>query len=180
MTAYILFTKGIDQDSATTLVDTLLAAAAANEPDAYILMNSPGGQVISGMYLHNVLRSLPLRITTHNIGNVDSISNVIFLAGETRRACQPATFMFHGIGFDILQPTRLEENNVRARLDSIVADHTRIGGVISARTNLTLGRARTLFREQRVRDTAWALQHGFIQEIADPQTPAGVAIKQIV
>ncbi len=40
---------------------------------------------------------VPYKLITHNVGNVDSIGNVIFLAAEERYACSTSTFMFHGV-----------------------------------------------------------------------------------
>ena len=37
--------------------------------------------------VYNAMIAMPYPIITHNIGNVDSIANVIFLAGGTRYAC---------------------------------------------------------------------------------------------
>jgi hypothetical protein len=39
------------------------------------------------------------QLVTHNVGNVDSIGTVIYLAGEERFACPQATFMLHGVSF---------------------------------------------------------------------------------
>jgi ATP-dependent Clp protease, protease subunit len=114
------------------------------------------------------------------VGNVDSIANVIFLAGAYRLASPPSTFMFHSVGFDQAGPIRLEERNLRQLLNSVVADNERIGSVIAARTNLTLRRAGSLFRDQRTHDAQWALAHGFIQQIDNPQIPAGTVISQLV
>ena len=64
----------------------------------YLLLSSEVGSVMHGINLYNVLRALPVKLVTHNVGNVDSIGNAIFLAGEERYACQHSTFMFHGVG----------------------------------------------------------------------------------
>lgn len=40
---------------------------------------------MNGMNLYNVLRPIPFLLVTHNVGNVDSIGNAIFLAGERPR-----------------------------------------------------------------------------------------------
>ena len=71
-----------------------------------------------GMNLYNVLRALPIKLTVHNVGNVDSIGNAVFLAGSPRYACPHSTFMFHGVGFDISQGARLEEKLLTERLAS--------------------------------------------------------------
>ena len=47
---------------------------------------------MNGMNLYNFLRGLPIRLTTHNVGNVDSIGNAVFLAGEHRYACPHSPF----------------------------------------------------------------------------------------
>ena len=62
---------------------------------------------MNGMNLYNVLRGLPRDLTIHNVGNVGSIGNAIFLAGSKRYACAHSTFMFHGVGFNSPGGTRL-------------------------------------------------------------------------
>ena len=70
---------------------------------------------MNGLNLYNVLRALPTKLITHNVGNVDSIGNAIFLAGVERYACPHSTFMFHGVGFDAPANSRFEEKNLRER-----------------------------------------------------------------
>ena len=67
------------------------------------MLSTPGGSVMNGLNLYNVLRGLPITLTTHNVGNVDSIGNAIFLAGQIRYACPHSTFMFHGVAFNFPQ-----------------------------------------------------------------------------
>src|SRR6266702_4262635 len=73
----------------------------------YFLISTPGGTVMNGMNVYNVLRGLPAKIVFHNVGNVDSIGNAIFLAGDERYACPHSTFMFHGVGMDMPAGYRL-------------------------------------------------------------------------
>ena len=51
-----------------------------------LFMTTPGGDVATGFTLFHYLRSLPVKIVTHNVGSVNSIGNVVFLAGEERYA----------------------------------------------------------------------------------------------
>lgn len=177
---YVHFSKGIDAQSVNELVTVLLGIASGPDREVTLYINSSGGNVVAGIHCHNLLQALPIQLTTHNVGNVDSIANVIFLAGRRRLCSQPSTFMFHSVGFDVPGPVRLEERNLRQWLDSVVADNKRMGGIIAASTNLSARRAGALFREQRVRDADWALTHGFVHQVADPQIPAATAITQII
>jgi ATP-dependent protease ClpP protease subunit len=134
------------------------------------MLSTPGGAVPSGLTLYNFLRSLPCKITTHNMGNVDSIGNAVFLAGERRIACPHSTFMFHGVGLDVAN-MRLEEKNVRESLEAIMSDQRRIGNVISDRTNITSDETGELLREASTKDANFALQKGIVHEVSDPENP---------
>ena len=54
--------------------------------ESHFVLSTPGGMVMSGVTLYNVLRAMPFRLTTLNAGNVDSIGNAVCLAGERRYA----------------------------------------------------------------------------------------------
>ena len=113
---------------------------------------------------------------------MDSIANVIFLAGKERLACEASTFMFHGVGFNGNAMERLEENNLRAKLDTILADHRRISGIFAARTNnaVSVQSGMRLFKEQRTRSAAWAKEKGFATGLSDFTLPAGAKVAFIV
>jgi len=176
---YVHFSRDINPQNTHELIAALRGVANSQDRDVTLLVNSNGGNVLAGIHAHNMILALPINLTTHNVGNVDSIANVIFLAGASRLASPPSTFMFHSVGIDQPGPIRLEERNLRQVLDSVVADNKRIGGIIANRTNLTARRAGALFREQRTHDAQWALGHGFIQQIAVPQLPPGANVIQL-
>ncbi len=179
---YIHFSRGIDDNSVRDLLNVLSTFANDQDRDVLLLINSGGGSVVAGIHCFNVMRSLAVNLTTHNVGNVDSIANVIFLAGENRIASPPSTFMFHSVGVDINVHGvwRGEESNLRQLLDSVVADNQRIARLIADRTKLTNGRAGGLFRAQRTHDVEWALKNGFIHSIAPPVIPAGTDVVWLV
>lgn len=133
-----------------------------------------------GITIYNTLRSLPAKIVTYNMGNVDSIGNVIFLAGEERYACPHSTFMFHGVGQDSGSGLRLEEKTLRESLDSISADHRRIGSIISERTTLSEADVVELFAEARTKDAVWAERIGMVNAVREPQIPSGVPVHALV
>ncbi|MDF7627724.1 ATP-dependent Clp protease proteolytic subunit [Erwiniaceae bacterium L1_55_4] len=60
-----------------------------------IHISSGGGDLISGFTAYHFLKSLPVPIATHNISNVESVANVIFMAGTERRANPGSRFLLH-------------------------------------------------------------------------------------
>ena len=135
---------------------------------------------MNGMNLYHVLRGMPFELITHNVGNVDSIGNVVFLAGKERYATPNATFMFHGVGFDIPPNKRLEEKDCRERLDGILSDQTRMGNIIAQHTNLSEGEIAELFKEAQTKDANFAIDKGIIGEIREVQIASGCPIISLV
>jgi ATP-dependent protease ClpP protease subunit len=177
---YISFSAEINAHTTESLIAALANCANKGVKEVYLLLSTPGGLVMNGMNLYNVLRAFPFKLTTHNVGNVDSIGNAVFLAGTTRYASPHSTFMFHGVGFDTPPGMRLEEKSLRERLDSILSDQTRIGGIIAERTNMTEEQIKGLFREAQTKDAAFAAGCGIIHEVRDVQIPPGSPIVSLV
>src|SRR5690242_17937697 len=140
--------------------------ANARPAQVVLLLSTPGGVVMNGMNLYNVLRALPFKLTTHNVGNVDSIGNAIFLAGEERYACPHSTFMFHGVAAGLPQ-MQAESKFLRERLDSIMSDVKRIGDIIVERTRIKQDEVGELFGEAQTKDAAFAVGRGIVHDVRD-------------
>jgi ATP-dependent protease ClpP protease subunit len=176
---YVSFSAEINVKTTEALLATMTNLVNQKVPEVYLMLSTPGGNVMNGMNLYNVLRGMPFKLTTHNVGNVDSIGNAVFLAGETRYASQHSTFMFHGVGMDV-QNLRLEEAKCREVLANILADHKRIGTIIRERTNLQDKAIRALFREAQTKDVAFATGCGIVHEVRDVKIPPGSSVISLV
>jgi ATP-dependent Clp protease, protease subunit len=176
---YVSFSAEINANTTESLIAVMANCCNDGTKEVYLMMSTPGGNVMNGINLYNVLRGMPFRLITHNVGNVDSIGNAIFLAGAQRFACPHSTFMFHGVGMDV-QNLRLEEKNTKETLDGIVANHKRIGSIIQDRTKLGPADTDILFREAQTKDAAYAAGCGIIHEIKDVQIPAGSSVVSLV
>lgn len=177
---YVSFSAEINPSTTESLIALLSQQINMGIQEVYILLSTPGGSVMNGLNLYNILRSLPIKLITHNVGNVDSIGNAIFLAGQERYACPHSTFMFHGVGFDIPGQIRLEEKLLRERLQAILADQNRIGSIIGERTRLKNRQIKNLFKEARTKDANYARSVGIVNDIREATIPAGAPIFSLV
>jgi ATP-dependent Clp protease protease subunit len=173
---YISFSAEIDVKTTESLIATLATCVNQGVQRVYLLLSTPGGSVMHGMNLYNVLRGLPIQLTIHNVGNIDSIGNAVFLAGSPRYTSPNSTFMFHGVGFDAQQGSRLEETSLRERLDSVLADQKRIGAIIAERTRVALVDVEPLFRQAATKDATYAVRSGFVDEIREVHIPPGATM----
>lgn len=178
--AYVIFSAEIVPQTAESLIALLAQLVNQGLRHIGLLLSTPGGSVMNGMNLYNVLRALPCTLTAHNVGNVDSIGNAIFLAGDHRYASPHSTFMFHGVGFDPPPGTRLEEKQLREYLDGIAADQKRIASIITERSSLTETEVAELFLEARTKDADYAASHGIVHEVRDVNIPPGVPVQSLV
>ena len=94
--AFVSLSADINASTAETLMAVVFQQMTQGVKIVHLLMSTPGGDVMAGINLYNVLSGLPIHLITHNVGNVDSIGNAIFLAGKERYCCRHSTFMFHG------------------------------------------------------------------------------------
>src|SRR5262249_18993902 len=155
---FVTFGANIVPDTANVLIATMTGLANKKVPEVHLLLSTPGGDVAAGITIYNMLRGLPYKLITHNVGNVDSIGNAIFLAGDERYACKSATFMYHGVGFNAGQNARFEEKLLRERLDSLMMNQERIAAIIEDRTSLTAEEIAPLFLEAQTKKCDWAVK----------------------
>ncbi len=97
---YVMFTAEIVPQTVEAMIQALSNLTQQGVKKVYLAFSTPGGSVTHGIALYNFLRGVSFELIAHNIGNVDSIGNAIFLAADVRYACKNSTFMFHGVGFD--------------------------------------------------------------------------------
>ena len=108
----IHFIGPINHTSACTVRNLCLQALQSGATELELHMSTEGGNMTAGFALYFFLKSLPLPLTTHNVGSVESVGVVIFLAGSKRYACPRTRFLVHPLhwGFGNL----------------VAADHSRV------------------------------------------------------
>jgi hypothetical protein len=124
--------------------------------------------------LNNFLRALPIELTMHNTGSIDSIANIIFLSANTRYTSVHSSFMFHGIFHPI--NASLKKIQLQELLSGINVSESKVAGIISERTNLTTKEIKRLFLQGETKDAPFALKKGLVTEIRDPKIPKDTEI----
>lgn len=174
---FVSFLHGVQATSVRALIDTVTRILHKERPKSLgLLISTPGGDVNEGVLLFNTLRALPVELTTYNIGNVDSIGNVIFLAGSHRVASPSATFMFHGVAWNVATPQGLDYKQATEIVHVLDVLTTRIKTIIAGCTSLTMQDLDQLFLQASTKDAGYAKAQGFIHEIGDPVIPRADAL----
>ncbi len=172
---YLSSSANIHQKIAEDIISFAAACANAGVKRVYWLFSTPGGKVSDGINIYNVLRGMPFELAVHNVANVDSIGNVIFLAAQERYAVPSATFMFHTVGIE-LTDARLDFRSGREKLQSIQSDEKRMINIMEKHLKLTHRQLESLYHRQREEDVEFALTAGIISEIREVKIHPGAPI----
>lgn len=73
----------------------LTAAMSAQVTHIHIMLQSIGGFVGDGIFLYNLLRSVPMEVTVYNVGQISSAGVLVYLGAANRVASKRSTFMLH-------------------------------------------------------------------------------------
>ena len=129
----IFLGTGVDDHIANVIIAQMLFLES-DEPDQdiYLYINSPGGQVSSGMAIHDTMQYIKPDVQTICIGQAASMGALLLAAGakEKRFALPHSRIMIHqpsggfqGQSTDIEIQAK-EITRIREILDSILAQHS--------------------------------------------------------
>ena len=178
-TAFVSFNLEISPASAEALLETVVGLTQKGTSKLCLMMSTGGGSVAQGLTIYNTLRALPLELITWNVGSVNSIGNVIFLAGARRIASPGSTFMFHGIGVTIASNSRLEERDLIEKLDAVRFHQRLVARVIAERTRITERNAHALFLRSAYISASAAKSRGIVHRLEALTIPRKAKLVQV-
>jgi len=182
MTVYIQFNHNITTESVNALTDALGQISNQNQQGQidldglYIMFNSSGGQVDAGISLYNFLDGLSHQVTIHNVGSVDSVATVIFLAGDDKYAAPGSSFLFHGVAARFRRDDNLSLPRLKERLSSLEQDQDKVTNLITSNCDLTEPEVENLNQQGQSKGVQWALNKSIIDRVTPLNIPTGAQI----
>jgi ATP-dependent Clp protease protease subunit len=160
----VMLADEVSDESAHRLVSELLALSADDpSSDISLFINSPGGSVLAGLAVYDVMQLIPNDVVTVATGLAASMGQVLLCAGTSgkRFALPNAQVLMHegsaGIG-GVAADVAIQAENLVATLDrmrSIIARHT---GKTMEQIVADVGRDRWFDAEE-------ARDYGFVDQV---------------
>ncbi|MDH1574283.1 ATP-dependent Clp protease proteolytic subunit [Pseudomonas sp. GD03746] len=171
----IHFTGPINSSTCGNLISTCSKVMQQGADVLQLNIATMGGECSYGFTLYNFLRALPVHVHTHNLGTVESMGNILFLAGEHRTACAMSKFLFHPFHWTLhgaVDHARMAEYAMSLDYDlrlyaQIVAERT-------AGSAEVLDVQRYLMADPRILDPQEALGSGLIHAVDEMPIEAQV------
>lgn len=115
----INFAVPVDNNTTNGLLRVVSGQMQAGVKKITILISSAGGDTVSAFATYNILRNLPIDLTTVNVGTVDSAALLIYCAGKHRESLDGPgiRFLIHGNSASIGIP--MDANNLDSQLQQL-------------------------------------------------------------
>jgi ATP-dependent protease ClpP protease subunit len=167
------FVGPINMDASMALRRACSLALNDKHTKIKILFASNGGAIDEGFALYGFLRALPVELTMHAIGAVESVANIVFLAGQKRLAAAHAHFMLHSIswGFNAQHYETRQVSNIQELIEQ---GESRYVHIFESRTRIKNQDLQDLkvFEKVVLLKPDAAREKGIIEEVAEATIPA--------
>lgn len=167
---YIVFLDRIGERSSQLLIEALTYKIPEGTHTIYILISTGGGSVSYGFAIFSILRALPYKIIIHNIGSVDSIGIVFFLAARERYSIRYGTFLIHRVKSSA-DNKEADDSYIEEKLSCIRAEEKKIKDAVLNNSNISGKEFDELFTVGQLKDAEYALNRGIISKICDISLP---------
>lgn len=177
-THVIHFYGPITPGSVQELRNVTLAAIHQQQQAAseiLLLLSSEGGNITAGFTAYHFLQSLPVPLTIHNTGNVESMGVIMLLAGTTRLSVACGKFAIHAMHWGFGNAP-VDHNRLLEYGDSLNFDLERYSQIFKERTSgaqKPIDVKEHLTGRANIFGATDALQAGLITEIGTPNIPHG-------
>jgi ATP-dependent Clp protease protease subunit len=168
------FAGRLDAAPAERLRETCLEALKQRASEIRLHFASEGGRTFQGFTLYHFLRSLPVRLTVHNLSNVESIALVVYLAGDTRLVCPHARFLIHPLHWNF-EAGRIDHARLKEYVGKLDNDLERYASIFDERTGSSEVRVPVrdhLSGAEKLIDAAASVQAGIAHEVAEAKVPS--------
>ena len=161
----LFFTEEVNPSSANNLIEYLLFLDK-DEPGQEITLciNSPGGEVVSGLAIYDTVRMLKSPVRTVCIGTAASMGAILFLAGNRREMLPHTKIMIHDpLIAGLVQPQMALQ--LRKQADQLMETRDVLGKIISEKSGLPLDKVYEMTAEDCFLTAEKAVELGLATDI---------------
>ena len=178
-TAYIVFAKPFNPDTATALIQAsraMMGEKLQGQPNFlwnhfHYSMSSGGRDIIAAFAVFNEMKGLPVRITTHNAGAINSVAIMPFMVAERRTASPSSAFFFHQLQWSFASNLQLTKTTINDATKWLGTYENLMAEYVAAQSGQTKKRILSMMREGTSVSSEKAKAMGLIHEVCECSIP---------
>lgn len=129
----------VNAESSNELIKKLMYLEQEDRESAVNLyINSPGGEVVSGLAVYDYIRLMEAPVDTVCIGTAASMGAILFLAGRERKMLRHTRLMIHDPSYGGGELKGKKPHEIRQELDNLNRVKRTLVGIISERTGKSI------------------------------------------
>ena len=131
----IFLTTGVDSDTSNKLIKQLMILEKLdNTAEITIYINSPGGEVVSGLAVYDYIQLMKAPIRTVCIGTAASMGAILFLAGHKREMLAHTRLMIHDPAYGSGDMAGKKPHELQMYVNKLKQSQEIIAGIIAEKT----------------------------------------------
>lgn len=129
----------VNAESSNELIKKLMYLEQEDrESSVTLYINSPGGEVVSGLAVYDYIRLMEAPVNTVCIGTAASMGAILFLAGRERKMLRHTRLMIHDPSYGGGELKGKKPHEIRQELDNLNRVKRTLVGIISERTGKSI------------------------------------------
>ncbi len=124
----------ITPQSANLLIQKLMYLDSKDLGEITLYINSPGGEVISGLAVYDYIKIMKSPVRTVTIGDAASMGAIIFLAGEKREMLPHTRILIHDPSYGHLDVSGKKPHEIQRGVDSLNKVRETLAEIIAEKT----------------------------------------------
>lgn len=161
----IFLVDEITPKSANNLIQKLMYLDSKDLGEITIYINSPGGEVISGLAVYDYIKIMKSPVKTVCIGDAASMGAIIFLAGEKREMLPHTRILIHDPSYGHLDVSGKKPHEIQRGVDSLNKVRETLAEIISEKTNKSLDEIYDITAEDNYFTAEEAIEFGLATSI---------------
>lgn len=164
----IFLDKEIDSKTASDIVSKLLYLDSLNNEDIKIYINSPGGEVSSGLMIYDTINIIKSDVETISVGISASMAAIILLSGTKgkRKILPNSRVMLH----DLSGETKGKYKDIIIEIQEINKTHNKLFEIVKDNTNFTINQVEEYLKNDFWLNSEEALKYGIVDKIINNKT----------
>ena len=163
----LFFNEEVNAVSSIQLIEHMLYLEA-DDPDGEITVciNSPGGEVVSGLTVYDAMRMLKCPIRTVCTGMAASMASIIFMGGDKREMLDHTKIMIHDPL--ISQPAGTKKAlDLEKEAERLMEARSVLAGIIAERCGRSIEEVLEKTREDCFMDVKQAMEFGIATGVCE-------------
>lgn len=155
----------ITPESANNLIKKLMYLDSKDLGEITLYINSPGGEVMSGLAVYDYIKVMKSPVRTVCIGDAASMGAIIFLAGEKREMLSHARILIHDPSYGHLDVSGKKPHEIQRGVDSLNKVRQTLAEIIAKKTGKSLDEIYKITAEDNYFTADEAIEFGLATNI---------------